>query len=401
MQTISRVILAAACAAALSGAAGAAQQAPGRHDDTPRYRVTILSSLGGTNSRANSIDDLGLIGGYSKPAGNAVRHASVWFGQQQRDLGTLGGPAFNSSMAWPVKNNWFLVSGISETGAVNPLGETWSCGFFFATSGKICYGFVMSVLGGPMLPLFPLPGGLNSYATGTNNWGRTVGWAENGFHDPECAPDSDQVLQFKPVYWNFGRGNDPQELPLLTGDSSGAATAINDRGQIVGISGICDQAVGRASARHAVMWSNGNVTDLGNIGGDLFNTPGAINQNGDIVGFAGTVPGDANGTFTHAFAKFRNQPMQDLGVLYPADISSTGTGINLRRQVVGYSTDGTTTRAFLWQNGQMLDLTMLAPDFTGRLVLANDIDDCGRIVGRGIDPAPGAIVAFLATPVGH
>ncbi|HKE47327.1 MAG TPA: hypothetical protein VKB52_04640 [Rhodanobacteraceae bacterium] len=397
MQTIPRVILAAACAAALSGAAGAAQPAPTRHDDTPRYQVTILPSLGGTNSRANSIDDLGIIGGYSKPAGNAVRHAAIWFGGQVFDLGTLGGG--NSSIAWPVKNNVFLMSGISETGDVNPLGETWSCGFFFATSGNICYGFVKPLLGGAMLPLLPLPGGLNSYGAGTNNWGRTVGWAENGYHDPECAPDSDQVLQFKPVYWNYGAGDRPHELPLVSGDTSGAATAINDRGQIVGISGTCDQAVGRASAKHAVMWSNGHVTDLGNIGGDLFNTPGAINQAGDIIGFAGTVPGDGDGTFTHAFAKFRNRPMQDLGVLYSADISSTATDINERRQIVGYSTDGTTTRAFLWQNGQMMDLKMLAPDFAGSLVLANSIDDFGRIVGRGIDPATGAIVAFLAVPV--
>jgi probable HAF family extracellular repeat protein len=400
MQTISRVILAAACAAALSGTATAAQQST-THHDTPRYRITILSSLGGNNSRANSIDDLGIIGGYSKPAGNAVRHASVWAYGQQLDLGTLGGPNFNSSVAWPVKNNVFLISGISETGAVNPLGETWSCGAFFATSGNICYGFVKSLLGGPMLPLYPLAGGLNSYATGTNDFGRTVGWAENGYHDPECAPDSDQVLQFKPVYWNFGAGHQPHELPLLSGDTSGAATAINDRGQIVGISGSCDQSVGRATARHAVMWSNGHVADLGNIGGDLWNTPGAINENGDVVGFAGTQPGDTAGDFTRAFAKFRNRPMQDLGVLYPADFSSTATGINARRQIVGYSTDGPNTRAFLWQDGRMMDLKMLAPDFDGQLVLANDIDDFGRIVGRGVDPVTGFIVAFLATPVGR
>jgi hypothetical protein len=43
-------------------------------------------------------------------------------------------------------------------------------------------------------------------------------------------------------------------LPLIAGDSSGATTAINDRGQAVGISGSCDQAVGRhRSARGPVI----------------------------------------------------------------------------------------------------------------------------------------------------
>jgi len=155
-----------------------------------------------------------------------------------------------------------------------------------------------------------------------------------------------------------------------------------------------------ATAKHAVLWGDGHVVDLGNIGGDLFNTPGAINENGDITGFAGTVQGDADGNFTHAFLKPRHGSMRDLGVLSAADISSTGTGINRRGQVVGYSTDGTTTRAFLWQDGTMLDLKMLAPEFAGSLVLANDIDDFGRIVGRGIDPSTGAIVAFVATLTG-
>jgi len=399
MHTVQRIILAAACTGALAPAMAAPDRAPHRADRL-RYRITVLPSLGGTSSRANSIDDLGVVGGYSKPEGDHVRHASVWAFGRPFDLGSLGGPGFNSTIAWPVKNDVLLVSGISETGATNPLGETWSCGFFFATRGNVCYGFVRSLFGGPMQPLHPLPGGYNSYAAGTNDAGRTVGWAENGVRDPTCARDSDQVLQFKPVYWNWGSAA-AHELPLLAGDSSGAATAINDRGQIVGISGDCDQAVGRATARHAVLWENGRITDLGNLGADLWNTPGAINADGDVVGFAGTDPADVAGTFTHAFLKKRGQPMQDLGVL-PGDVGSTGTGINRRGQVVGYSSDASNhPRAFLWQDGTMIELASLAPDFAGTLDLANDIDDFGRIVGRATDRATGAPVAFVATPVAH
>ncbi len=399
MKRHPRSIIAIGIAAVLASASFAAT-AGEHHDNRPRYRITILPTLGGTNSRANSIDDLGIVSGYSKPTGNAVRHAAFWFANEIHDLGTLGGG--NSTVAWPVKNVIGLISGFSETGAANPLGETWSCGPFFGTSGNICKGFVTSVFfpHAPLTALEPFAGGYNSYATGTNNWGRTVGWAENGVHDATCTSGSPgaQVLGFKPAYWNYG-DTSPRALPLLEGDTAGAATAINDRGQIVGISGACDQAVGRGTAKHAVLWENGRVIPLGDIGGDLWNTPGAINERGDIAGFAGTRIGDVDATYTHAFLKLRNRPMQDLGVL-PGDISSTGTGINFRGQVVGYSNDEAgATRAFLWQNGEMMDLKELAPDFTGQLVLANDIDDFGRIAGRGIDPVTGDIVAFVATPV--
>src|SRR5437016_13234224 len=74
-----------------------------------------------------------------------------------------------------------------------------------------------------------------------------------------------QVLQFRPVIW--GPGKDQIEvLPSMLDDSVGAATAINDRSQVVGISGICDRAVGRFSAVHAVLWENGAVVHIGNLG---------------------------------------------------------------------------------------------------------------------------------------
>ena len=87
----------------------------------------------------------------------------------------------------------------------------------------------------------PTLGGNNGFATGANNRGQVVGWAENAVQDPTCVPP--QVLQFRAVIW--GPEDDQiQELLPLPGDTSSAATAINNRGQVVGISGICDQAVG-------------------------------------------------------------------------------------------------------------------------------------------------------------
>lgn len=93
--------------------------------------------------------------------------------------------------------------------------------------------------------------------------------------DPTCV--APQVLQFRAVLWGARNGH-PQELSPLPGDTVSAATALNDRGQVVGISGICDQAAGRFSAIHSVLWDDGVPTDIGDLGGVAWNTPMAINK---------------------------------------------------------------------------------------------------------------------------
>ena len=206
------------------------------------YDVTRLEGLGG-DAAANSINDRGWIAGAANKAGNGISHAALWAnGGEPIDLGALGGPDSNSAVAWPVKSNTGLVVGISDTADDNPLGEAFSCWPFFAPftpNGKICKGFRWEK--GVMTPLPPFAGGYNSYATAANNRGQIVGWAENGVHDPSCDP-AFQILQFRAVIWS--RNGDMRELPPLPGDSTSAATAINDKGQVVGISGACGIAVG-------------------------------------------------------------------------------------------------------------------------------------------------------------
>jgi probable HAF family extracellular repeat protein len=241
-----------------AGLAHGGDFAASQHRQQPRYQVTNLSSLGGTISRGNSINNAGWVTGYSNLAGDQARHASLWRYGSQFDLGTLGGP--NSSVAWPVKNNIGIIAGIWQTATPDPLGENWSCSAFFpgaTATGPTCVGFVWTW--GVMRAL-PTLGGNNGFATGANNRGQVVGWAENALHDPTCVPP--QVLQFRAVIWGPGR-NQIRQLNPLAGDTSTAATAINDNGQVVGISGTCDQAVGRYTAAHAVLWENGSVTDIG------------------------------------------------------------------------------------------------------------------------------------------
>jgi probable HAF family extracellular repeat protein len=377
-------------------ASGAHFEAAEDHEQT-RYQVSDLPSLGGTASRGNSVNNAGLVAGYSKLAGDLSRHATVWAGGSIFNLGTLGGP--NSSVAWPVKNTRGIIAGISQTATPDPLKETWSCGAFFSgpnNTGFTCLGFVWE--DGVMRAL-PTLGGNNAFATGANNHRQVVGWAENTVHDPTCV--SPQVLQFRPVVWGPER-DQIQELPPLSGDTSGAATAINDRGQVVGISGTCDQAVGRFTAAHAVLWENDAATDIGNLGGNTWNTPMAINRRGDIVGFASQPGDDPDNPNLHAFIRTGRDGIHDLGTL-PGDLTSQANGINNHRQVVGTSCPAAgPCRGFVWQDGVMTDLNALVqPGYSKHLESAQDINDLGEIAGRALDPGTNRLSAFLAREVRH
>src|SRR5438309_10189067 len=223
-----------------------------------QYNVSTLPEFGGTSTGGNSINDQSWAAGYSRLP-NRNRHATLWRNSSLTDLFTLGGP--NSSVTWSVKNTAGIIVGISQTADPQLLGERWSSAAFYSTPNNVGYinlGFVWQNNQMRGLPTFL--GGNNGFATGANNFGQVVGWAENGVHDPTCC--CTQVLQFRPAVWTLGPPDQIQDLPLISGDSSGAATAINDNGQISGSSGISDEAIGRHTAKHADLWQNGTGTDI-------------------------------------------------------------------------------------------------------------------------------------------
>ncbi len=357
------------------------------------YNVKTLVGLGG-GAGANSIDNRGQVLGQANQPGNAVSHAALWsYGSATPfDLGTLGGPNLNSASAWPVKNNNGLIVGISDTDDDNPLGEAFSCWPFFAPAtptGKICRGFRWEK--GRMTALPPFPGGYNSYATAANNRGQIVGWAENGIHDSSCNP-AFQVLQFHAVIWD-DKG-EMRDLPPLPGDSTSAATAINDRGQVVGISGACGVAVGDVSAAHSVIWENGVPTRIDDFGGHAWNTPTGINNDGVVIGFS--LPADKDGTrFYRAFVWTREGGTRMLDQI-AGDVRSAALGINDEGQIVGLSrTAGAVLRAVIWENADatIKNLNDLAAPGSPYLLIAGDINSSGRIAGYTGDG-----FAFLATP---
>lgn len=370
------------------------------------YRVVTLNNLSGSASTGNSLNDIGWAAGSANLAGNTTEHATVWVYGLTFDLGTLGGQ--NSDVQWPNKNTHGLLSGWAETSALNPLDEAWSCTAFNPTNtptGHVCLGFRWQW--GEMSAL-PTLGGYDGFAAGNNDAGEIAGWAETTYHDPTCAhqPHNEQILQFLPVVWGPGV-NDIRKLPTFAGDPDGAATAVNDSGDVVGISGTCDVAVGALSAKHALLWRHdGGLVNLGSLGGYGWNTPMAINNRGEVVGFS-DLPGDyVDGVLTPNFHAFlwstQLNRMIDLGVL-PGDSISEALDINDTGQIVGISLPS--LRAFLYENGRMWNLNDLIPSTSGLFLLeGGGINNRGEITGQACIIADGGCPlgnntpAFLAIP---
>jgi probable HAF family extracellular repeat protein len=230
-----------------------------------------------------------------------------------------------------------------------------------------------------MEPLPAFPGGYNSFATGANSQGQIVGWAENGIFDSTCDTRS-QLLQFRAVIWQ--PNGEMQELLPLPGDSVSAATAINDKGQVVGISGDCGIAIGGVSAKHAVIWENGVPTNIGDLGGHQWNTPTAITNDGIVVGFS--LPEGQDGTFNwRSFVWTKETGIKKLNDL-PGTTRSIAYGVNADGKIVGYCrVPGVGQRAVIWQNSTApaQDLNHLVSAGSPTLIIAGDINNDGLIVG--------------------
>jgi len=114
------------------------------------------------------------------------------------------------------------------------------------------------------------------------------------------------------------------------------------------------------------------VTDLGTVSGGTSSNATAINNNGQVVGYANLTSG-AQLAFLYS-----NGVMQDLGTL-SGGTGSQATGINNSGQVVGYSSlSSGAYRAFLFNNGVMKDVgTVSGGSSSG----ATAINDSGQIVG--------------------
>jgi len=234
----------------------------------------------------------------------------------------------------------------------------------------------------------PTLGGNNGQASAINNRGQIVGFAEDGTVDSSCPAGKTNNRTQLPVLWENGKA---KAKALPTGnDPSGNALWINDKGQIVGFTGAC------AATSHAVVWDHDNVSTLHDnaTGAEAFGN----NNRGQIVGFVGAPDSGIPNA-----ALWQNDMLINLGLL-PGDLGGIASGINDKGQVVGsnFDSQGNWNHAFIWQNNVMTDLNALFPHNSNlRAVMANKINERGQISGMAIvqsGPDMGNIHAFVATP---
>ena len=355
------------------------------------YKVTDLGALGNDNlgcamSINNEgwtvIQDASMVPGQQDNAGGTILKArdAIGINGFQIDLGTLGGP--NSWMNWGEINDFGQIVGYSETAVPDPNGEdVCTFGTHLTCRPFLWQFFHMSAL--------PTLGGNNGQASGINNRGQIVGFAEDGTVDSSCPAGKTNNRTQLPVLWENGKA---KAKALPTGnDPSGNALWINDKGQIVGFTGAC------AATSHAVVWDHDNVSTLpdNKTGAEAFGN----NNRGQIVGFVGAPDSGIPNA-----ALWQNDTLTNLGLL-PGDFGGIASGINDKGQVVGSNFDSqfNWAHAFIWQNNVMTDLNALFPHNSNLFaVMANKINERGQISGMAIvrrGPDMGNIHAFIATPV--
>jgi probable HAF family extracellular repeat protein len=365
------------------------------------HRDGVLTDIGALSGEGNSSAALGIsangfIAGLSENgeidplyAGLPELRAILWQHGRMTDLGTLPEGGYQSEANSVNSAGQVVGAATNLTPDANSLGTFWLWGGPEGISPAYQYqtrAFLWDNKNG-MQDLGTLLGGTDAQALLINERGQVVGDSYNGpAPSPYCA-SAGFALTTGSFIWDKKTGM--RDLGNLGGTCTLAAD-LNDRGKVVGISGLAGEQF-----QHAFFWENGSLQDLGgSLGG---NNTGAfvVNDDGQAVGYA-NLSGD---TLFHATLWRRVGKMIDLGTL-GTDQCSYATGINNLGQIVGGSisdcSDG--FRAFLWEQGSIFDLNALIPPGSPLyLTQTYTINDRGEIAGEG-DDADGNGHAFLLIP---
>jgi probable HAF family extracellular repeat protein len=311
-----------------------------------------LGTLGGNNSWAYGINDVGQVVGKSDilPITNpAHTHAFIYSGSSMTDLGTLGG---TNSEAWGINNSGQVVG--------------WS-----ENASSIMRAFLYS--GGIMIDLGTLNGGTSSRAYAINYAGQVTGVADDA-----------NTTHTGALHTFLYSGGEMTDIGNLDGNPNHSCYgyAINNNGEIVGS---CEVT----GAMHAYRYSGGVMTDLGTLGGTWSEAHG-INDAGEVVGWSFTSVGLA-----HA-SRYSGGVMHDLGTLNEGPYDASGAfADNYAGQIVGNSSATKNTHAILYSGGIMIDLGTLGG--ASEASYATAIDSAGLIAGYSTI-SNGYHHAFLYTP---
>jgi probable HAF family extracellular repeat protein len=323
-----------------------------------RYKIISLPTPASYNSSALGLNDNGNVVGYNVQGDNYQAFLYSQSSGSSIDVGSLGGQ-------------------MNAACAIN--GSDQVAGYSQDANGNLS-AFIYTKDGG-IKALGSLDGGVSGEAFGINNSGQAVGDSQNATDD------------HRPVLFDNSGVKDLNVTVAQNSNVFRTAYAINDAGQIAGRTDTDQGAV------HAFLLgsSGGDLKDIGTLGGANSEAL-AINKSGEVVGDAETAKGAP-----HAFL-YRKGSTRDLGTLPGIDTASFARSINDQGAVVGNSESADQKRAFVYSNGQMLELDKVATNLSGSgftsLDVAYAINNRGWIAGYGT-AKDGRTIAFLAVPEGQ
>ncbi|PTR16034.1 putative secreted protein with PEP-CTERM sorting signal [Nitrosospira sp. Nsp2] len=317
--------------------------------DLNKRTVSEIKTFGGF-STFGGINNAGqVVGGATTPEGGHYAFLTGPSGQGIRNLGSLGG-------------NFSRALGINDSGEVVGFADT-------ATGAR--RAFMTGPNGVGMRDLGTL-GRDQSVAEGINNTGQVVGYTQT---DTQTGSDAHAFIT--------GPGGEGiRDLDGTSGGATNYAFAINDAGQVLGLS-----VTSGGDFVSFITGPNGAGTVvLGTFGG-RGDVATDINASGQVAGGAGITGPNGMG-------------MTTLGTLGASGTDVTDAeGLNDAGQVVGSSsTSAGATHAFVTgpDGAGMTDLNSL--DFLPEGVLltaAMDINNAGQIIATGV-PEPESYLMLLA-----
>jgi probable HAF family extracellular repeat protein len=302
------------------------------------------------------------------------------------DLGTFGGPAsfFSGFVSGErILNDRGMIVGSAATSEADPHGDP-NC---FLPDCFLSHAFRWE--GGVLTDLGTIPGNNSSRANAINARGWVAGFSETGGIDPLTGGPAGHA-----VLWKDGEMVD---LGTLGGLES-AAVYVNNGGQVVGMAtsdAVFDSVSFLGAALHPFLWQDGVMRDLGTLGGpDATPASGCTNDRNGLVAGTSLTNSTPNATTDsptqHPFL-WENGRMLDLGTL--GGTLASAQCANSGGQVIGQSNlaGDVEQHAFLWERGTMTDLATLGGSFSVALWL----NDAGEAVGGALTPGDESFHASL------
>lgn len=244
--------------------------------------MTDLGTLGGSQSGATDINDSGEIVGGSEVASSTLFHPFLYQSGIMVDIAS----SYTYGVAEGINNDGRIVGWLMPG---NPAGVV--RGFIY-NSGSISW---LGTFGGSNAPA------QSSFAFSINSNNRVVGradvsWVNNGYagyHAFLYSGGTMTDIHASPVNQIFNTASDINDSDTIVGDHWGTITTPTGT---------------TSTPRQAFVYSNGVLTDLGTLPGATDSIARAINNSGDIVGVS-----QGRGFL------YTNGAMTDLNTLLPAN----------------------------------------------------------------------------------